>query len=174
MIPPGIVDYLERHSIPYQRRLHRRAVTAQELAATVHVPGRRVVKSVLVKAGEKTWIAVLPATGIVDEARLAAAVGAPAVRLLREPEFEGLFPDCEAGAEPPFGGLYGIPIIIDSALDDAGRLIFRAGSHEEAIELDSDDFCRLENEPPVRAISRAQPSPAHLSSDWSEVSALET
>ena len=121
----------------------------------------------LVKAGDKVWIAVLPATEIVDEERLAAVLEAPGARLLRESEFRGLFPDCEGGAEPPFGGLYGLPVVIDSAVACVDRLIFRAGSHEEAIEMRYDDFYRLENGPKVGAISRPQPN-SSLWSDWPE------
>lgn len=171
MIPRRIVEYLEAHGVPYERLLHRRAITAQELAAVVHVPGRRLAKSVLVKAGKEIWIAVLPATEIVDLERLAAVLGVPAARLLREPEFEGLFPDCEAGAEPPFGGLYGLPVVVDSALTGADRLVFRAGSHEEAIEMRYNDFCRLENELLVGAIGRPQPNSPPVWSDWPEQAA---
>ena len=162
MIPQRIVDYLEQHAVPYERRLHRRAITAQELAATVHVAGRRVAKAVLVEVGGKTWIAVLPATEIVDVERLARVLGAERARLLREEEFEGLFPDCEPGAEPPFGGLYGLPVVVDSGLAGVNRVVFRAGSHEEAIELRYLDFFRLENEPPVGAFGMPRPLPRPL------------
>ncbi|MGZ6144045.1 MAG: aminoacyl-tRNA deacylase [Myxococcales bacterium] len=162
MIPQRIVDYLEQHAVPYERRLHRRAITAQELAATVHVPGRRVAKSVLVEAGGKVFIAVLPAIENVDVERLARVLGVPQARLLHETEFESLFPDCEPGAEPPFGGLYGLPVVIDSALAEVNRIIFRAGSHEEAIELRYADFFRLENEPVVGAFGRPRPLPRPL------------
>jgi Ala-tRNA(Pro) deacylase len=168
MIPGRIIEYLHSHGVPYERRLHRRVITAQELAATVHVPGRRVAKSVMVEANGQVWIALLPATELVDEDRLASVLNVPAVRLLDESEFEGLFPDCEPGAEPPFGGLYGLPVVIDSALAEAETILFRAGSHEEAIEMRYDDFYRLEWEPKVGAIGRAQErtSTAPLWSDW--------
>jgi len=129
------------------------------------VPGRQVAKAVLVKADEQVWIAVLPATDSVDEKRLAAVVGAEAARVLREEEFVGLFPDCEPGAEPPFGGLYGLPVVIDSALGDVGTIVCRAGSHQEAIEMRSRDFYRLEGRPKVGAIGRAH---AHDAPHWSE------
>lgn len=174
MIPRRLIDSLEHHCIPYDLRLHSRAVTAQEVAKTLHVPGRRVVKSVLVEAGGKIWIAVLPAIAFVDWERLATSLGVPAVRPLRETEFQGLFPDCEAGAEPPFGALYGLPIIVDSTLVEAGRLIVRAGSHEEAIEIDYDDFSRLENELHVGAFSRASSDAGQPWSDWPEVGTLQT
>lgn len=168
MIPGRIIEYLDSHHVPYERRLHPRAITAQELAATLHVPGRRVAKSVMVKANGQIWIAVLAATELVDEDRLASVLDAPAVRLLHESEFDGLFPDCEPGAEPPFGSLYGLPVVIDSALADAETILFRAGSHEEAIEMRFDDFYGLESEPKIGAIGRAdrRTSPSPLWNDW--------
>jgi len=144
MIPEPIVEYLERRSVPYARRSHPRALTAQEVAASVHVTGYRVAKSVIVEAGRTTWIAVLPAAEVVDEDRLAALLGGP-VRILGEQEFTSLFPGCEAGAEPPFGGLYGLPVVVDSTLARADRVVFRAGSHEEALELRYRDFASLEH-----------------------------
>jgi Ala-tRNA(Pro) deacylase len=153
MIPNQIVEYLERRKVPYERRTHRRALTAQEVAACMHVTGYRVAKSVIVQAGGKTWIAVLPAAEEVDEERLAAVVGAP-VRFVSEREFTALFPGCEPGAEPPFGCLYGLPVVVDSTLAKADRIVFRAGSHEEAVELRYQDFAALENRPTVGTFGR--------------------
>ena len=131
MISRQIVDFLEKHDVSYERHAHRRACTAQELAAATHVPGRRVAKSVIVKGGDQIWIAVLPASEVVDEKLLADVLGVPSVRLLDEADFEGFFPGCEPGAEPPFGSLFGLPVVIDSTLAEAGRIVFRAGSHDE-------------------------------------------
>jgi Ala-tRNA(Pro) deacylase len=168
MIPERIIEYLRNHGVAYERRFHRRAITAQELAAAVHLPGRQVAKSVMVKANGQIWIAVLPATELVDEDRLAPVLGARSVHLLHESEFESLFPDCEAGAEPPFGGLYGLPVVIDSALAKAESILFRAGSHEEAIEMRYEDFYRLEGQPMVGAIGRSldRIGTAPLWTDW--------
>ena len=160
MIPNQIVEYLERRKVPYERRTHRRALTAQEVAACMHVTGYRVAKSVIVQAGGKTWIAVLPAAEEVDEERLAAVVGAP-VRFVSEREFTALFPGCEPGAEPPFGGLYGLPVVVDSSLAKADRIVFRAGSHEEAVELRYQDFVALENKPTVGTFGRIPLHPPH-------------
>jgi len=153
VIPDQIVEYLERRNVPYQRRSHRRALTAQEVAACMHVTGYRVGKAVIVQAGGRTWIAVLPAAEEVDEDRLADVVGGP-VRLVSEREFTDLFPGCEPGAEPPFGGLYGLPVVVDSTLARADRVVFRAGSHEEALELRYQDFADLENRPMVASFAR--------------------
>jgi Ala-tRNA(Pro) deacylase len=145
MIPQKIISYLEEAAVPYSIRTHARAVTAQELAASVHVSGYRVAKAVLVEVDGTPWIAVLPATEIVDRQKLARALDAHVVRFLGEEEFGQLFPGCELGAEPPFGGLYGLPVVIDSSLGEHEAVVFRAGSHEEAIEMRYTDFLRLEH-----------------------------
>lgn len=144
MIPKRIIDYLEQGGAKYQRRAHPRAITAQELAASLEVTGYRVAKTVLIEADGKTWMAVLPAPELVDPHRLAQALGARKVRLLHESEFAQLFPGVEPGAEPPFGKLYGLPVLVELSLTREQRLVFRAGSHEEAIELDYAEYARLE------------------------------
>lgn len=145
MIPSKIIDYLQASGIPFARHSHPRAITAQELAASVHMTGYRVTKSVLAEVDGERWIAVLPAAQMLDLERLTQALGAGSARLLAEDEFADLFPDCELGAEPPFGRLFGLPVIADEALAEDETIVVRAGSHEEAIELTFDDFARLEN-----------------------------
>ncbi len=145
MVPTNVVRHLESSHVPFVVRQHRHTVTAQELAAAVHVTGYEVAKSVLVEADGEPVIAVLPAADIVDTDRLAAALGARRVRLMREAEFAGLFGDCEIGAEPPLGSLYGLPVVVDRRLAHSAPLIFSAGSHEEALEMRYEDFADLEH-----------------------------
>jgi len=144
MIPPRIIRYLKDHNVYFERQWHPYAVRAQELAQTLHVTGYRLAKSVLVEADGQPWVAVLPACDIVDVDRLAAALGAVSVRFLSEDDFAPFFPDCETGAEPPFGGLYGLPVIVDASLEQCLHLVVRAGSHEEVIQLPYAEFDALE------------------------------
>jgi Ala-tRNA(Pro) deacylase len=153
MIPRHIIEYLRASDAPFRRRAHPRAVTAQELASALHVPGRRVAKSLLVRAGDRKYIAVLPATTMLDEERFARAVRAREVELMKEEELRGSFASCEPGAEPPFGGLYGVPVVVDDSFEAGDQVVFRAGSHEEAIEMCFEDFIRLEH-PEVAHIGR--------------------
>src|SRR5919197_3858618 len=145
MVPRSITRYLEEHHTPYTLRAHPRAVTAQETAAAIHKPGDTVAKAVIVEADERRWIAVLPATELLDRSRLAEELHAHQIRLVDEPEFARQFPDCELGAEPPFGGLYGLPVIADETLSRQPRVYLRAGSHEECVELSWSDFEQLEH-----------------------------
>jgi Ala-tRNA(Pro) deacylase len=168
MIPREIIDLLERNDVPYEVRVHRRACTAQELAAATHVPGRRVAKSVIVKGGDQIWIAVLPASEVVDEELLAGVLGVPSVRLLDEANFEGLFTGCEPGAEPPFGTLFGLPVVVESTLAEADRILFCAGSHDEAIEIHYEDFRRLEGNAKTGSFGRLPVSAPRAWDEWPE------
>ncbi|MCY1044345.1 YbaK/EbsC family protein [Corallococcus sp. bb12-1] len=144
MIPIAIQQYLRRHRVPFERYAHARAVTATELVDVLNVPGWRVAKSVIVKANRQPWIVVVPALATVNLRQVRDILGVHTVRLAAESEFVDHFPGCEVGAEPPFGELYGLPVAVDESLSLNERLLFRAGSHEEALELRFQDFARLE------------------------------
>ncbi|MCP3104737.1 YbaK/EbsC family protein [Myxococcus sp. K15C18031901] len=144
MIPASIQQYLRHNRVLSERYWHPRAVSAQELAQVLHVSGWRVAKSVIVMADRQPWIVVVPAASTVDLTRLREMLGARRVRLATEQEFSARFPDCEVGAEPPFGELYGLPVAVDESLSLAEHVLFRAGSHEEALEMRFQDFATLE------------------------------
>jgi Ala-tRNA(Pro) deacylase len=158
MIPAKIIQYLDGKGINYRRIPHARAVSAQELATTLHISGERVVKTVLIEAESERCLAVLPACEHLDEALIADVLGARSIRVLEEAEFKDLFPDCEVGAEPPFGRLYDIKVVLDDSLADRNEdLVFRAGSHEEAVEMRYIDYERIER-PIVAHIAREETS----------------
>lgn len=144
MIPLSIQQYLRRNRVPFDRIAHPRAVSAQQLAATLHASGHRVAKTVVLRTERGLWLAVLPASETVDTEQARHILGVNSCRTANEPEFENLFPDCELGAEPPFGQLYRLPVMVDERLAQLDRLIFRAGSHTEAMEMRFQDFATLE------------------------------
>jgi Ala-tRNA(Pro) deacylase len=144
MIPNAIQHYLRMNRVPFERYAHARAVTAPELVETLDVPGWRVAKSVIVLANRQPWIVVVPALTTVDLRQVSHTLGVRTARLAAESEFVDHFPGCEPGAEPPFGELYGLPVAVDESLSINERVLFRAGSYEEALELRFQDFARLE------------------------------
>ncbi|QSQ21804.1 YbaK/EbsC family protein [Pyxidicoccus parkwayensis] len=156
MIPGSIIEYLQRYHVPFERRPHLRAISAQALAASLHVTGFQVAKTVIVHAADRLWLCVVSAPDTVDLGRVSEMLGVRRLRLADESEFIDLFPGCEAGAEPPFGQLYGLPVVVDTHLRHAERLWFRAGSHTEAIELRFEDFLLLE-EPLLGPIASERP-----------------
>jgi Ala-tRNA(Pro) deacylase len=133
----------EAEKVPYSRRPHRAAFTAQEAAEAEHVPGKQFAKVVIAKAGEGFCMAVLPATKHLSLDKLGKLLPGKAVRLAAEQEFTGLFPQCEPGAMPPFGNLFGLAVFVDRSLEEDEEISFLAGSHAESIHMRYRDFRRL-------------------------------
>ncbi len=129
--------------VTFEVRRHPEAYTAQRLAALEHVSGYWVAKVVMAVSDGMLVMLVLPAPCRVDLVRLKEALGAGAVRLAREEEFAHLFPDCEIGAMPPFGNLYGVPVYVDAALARDAFIVFNAGTHRETMTIAYADFERL-------------------------------
>lgn len=148
-------DYLDKENVPYQHDVHRTAYTAQEVAAEEHVPGKLVAKTVVVKVDDHFALAVLPASFRVDSAALKTALGAKEVRLATEFEFTGLFPDCDVGAMPPFGNLYGLSVYVEQSLAEDPEIVFNAGTHQDTLRMKYADFARLVH-PPVFAFALGQ------------------
>jgi Ala-tRNA(Pro) deacylase len=105
-------------------------------------PGKEVAKTVVLRAGEKTLLAVLPASLQVNLNKLASIMGSD-VRLATESECIALFPDCEPGAVPPFGELYGLPVYLDEALAEDPEIVFSAGTHSDAVGMSNADSVHL-------------------------------
>ena len=136
-------DYLDREKIPYEVLTHRETFTAPELAQTLHIPGKELAKVVIVKVGARFVMAVLPANWKADIKRLGDIFQTRHVRLATEVEFKELFPDCEPGAMPPFGNLYGLEVYVDRSLTEDEEIVFQAGTHREAVKLRYQDFANL-------------------------------
>ena len=136
-------EFLENEKVPFQHEVHRTAYTAQEVAAEEHIPGKMMAKTVVIRADDRFALAVLPASNRTDLAKLRAALGAQDVRLATELEFTGLFPDCEVGAMPPFGNLYGVPVYVEASLAKDDEIVFNAGTHQETVRIKYADFERL-------------------------------
>ncbi len=136
-------EYLDSQHIKYESIYHSTAYTAQEIAARAHVPGKSLAKTVIVKVGEELAMAVLPGSDHVDTYALRTALGAESVRLATEFEFKDRFPDCETGAMPPFGNLYGLQVLVDERLTRDPEIAFNACSHRELLRLAYADFAKL-------------------------------
>lgn len=138
-----IKDFLDSKNIKYVTIDHSRAYTANEIAATAHIPGKELAKTVMVKIDGKMTMAVLPASYKVDFDLLQEAAGASNVELSSEQEFKDMFPGCEIGAMPPFGNLYEMEVLVDKSLCEDEEIAFNAGSHTELIRLSYKDFEKL-------------------------------
>ena len=135
--------FLDNHGVKYVSVNHSTAFTAQEAAASAHIPGKELAKTVIVKLDGKLAMAVLPASYHVDLVRLAEATGSTIAEIATEEEFSALFPDCDTGAMPPFGNLYDMDVYVSESLAEDEEIAFAAGSHRELIRMSYADFDRL-------------------------------
>lgn len=138
-------NYLDSHHIEFISISHSSAYSAQKIAASAHVPGKEMAKTVIVKIGDDLVMAVLPANYKIDFERLARAMNVKTVRLATEEEFRGEFPDCQVGAMPPFGNLYNMDVYITQSLAQNVEIAFNACSHRELIKMKYADYDKLVN-----------------------------
>ncbi len=139
----ALIEFLDRHDVPYTVITHSPAYTAQGIAGLTHISGKELAKTVVVKLDGKLAMAVLPANFHVDLAALRRVLKAKTAMLAAEEEFEDRFAECETGAMPPFGNLYGLPVFVDENLARDKEIAFNAGTHRELIRMSWDDFQRL-------------------------------
>lgn len=139
----SLESHLRENGVAYQVQHHPTAYTAQEVAASEHVPGKMMTKVVIVSADGKKAMLALPAPYHVNLAKVAVTLGAGEARLATEEEFASTFPDCEVGAMPPFGNLYAVPVCVDKALAQDETIVFRAGTHTDTMSVKYADFERL-------------------------------
>lgn len=135
--------YLREHQVPFQIQQHSQAFSAQKIAESEHISGKKVAKVVIVFADDKLVALVLPATVRADLAKVRTMLGAKEIRLAEEHEFAARFPDCEVGTMPPFGNLYGLPVYVDKSLPAEESIVFPIGTYTETMSLRYTDFARL-------------------------------
>lgn len=136
-------SYLDKKGATYLRLQHSSAFTAQEIAAAAHVPGKELAKTVMVKLDYRLIMAVLPASQRIDFEMLKRGTGAKQACLATEADFREVFPDCDTGAMPPFGNLYGVPVYVARSLADDEDIAFNACSHTDLIRMPYAEFARM-------------------------------
>jgi Ala-tRNA(Pro) deacylase len=136
-------EFLEQEHVPFTSIVHDETFTAQETAQAAHVPGYELAKTVMVELDGKMAMVVVPATRKVILQDLREVTGAARVRFATEDQFKTMFPDCEVGAMPPFGNLYGMEVFVAPGLAADEEIAFNAGTHTEVVKMSFADFDRL-------------------------------
>jgi Ala-tRNA(Pro) deacylase len=135
-------SYFGDHHVAYDVTRHARTGNSSGTAEACHVPGERLAKGVVLKSGDGYILAVLPASKRIAIEAVEKVTGAP-VMLASEAEASMLFPDCETGAVPVFGAAYGIPAVIDEALDGAEDIYCEGGDHLSLVHMNGREFREL-------------------------------
>ncbi len=142
-IPRHITEFLDSQHVPYLHGTHKKEFTAQEIAHAAHVSGKVLAKAIMVKAGGRLVMAVLPASHHISLSALGRLLDTQSVRLATEEEFKSLFPDCEVGAMPPLGNLYHLDVWFDVALRQHPVIVFNAGTHTDTLQMNLADVERI-------------------------------
>lgn len=136
-------EFLDKNQIKYAVIKHSIAFTAQEIAASAHIKGDELAKTVIVKIDGKLAMCVLPASFKINFEQFKELTGAENIRLANEIEFKDKFTDCEVGAMPPFGNLYGTDVYSAESLAKRKMITFNACNHSELIQMSYADYEKL-------------------------------
>ncbi len=139
-IATKLQKFLDENHVGYTHTVHPTAYTAREVASVEHVPAQEVAKTVVFLSEHGYGMAILPADSVVDLEELRMDLGLQRLRLATEAELSELFPDCDLGAMPPFGSLYGMPVYVDNRLTTQDTITFNAGTHRDVIHMHFRDF----------------------------------
>lgn len=135
-------DLLDGQNVKYTVLSHSVAFTAQEVAASTHIPGKEIAKCVVFWMDGTMALAVLPGSRMIDFTLLKKGTGARDVEIAGESEFSEAFPDCELGAMPPFGQLFNMPTFVDASLAEDKDIAFNAGTHRDLVRMRYEDYER--------------------------------
>jgi Ala-tRNA(Pro) deacylase len=150
-----LLEYLDNHNIRYVIIKHSPTYTAQEIAASLHIPGKEMAKTVMVRIDGNLAMTVLPASYMLDLDLLKEAARTFDVEIAREADFAGNFPDCNVGAMPPFGNLYGMEVYVAESLTSDDEIAFNACSHTETMRISFKDYIDLVR-PKIARISQRE------------------
>jgi Ala-tRNA(Pro) deacylase len=134
---------LDEAKVFYEIYTHPLAYTTQEIAEKQHVSGKELAKVVMREVDDNLIMGVLPGSLKVHVNTARANLGASTVRLATEDEFTSRFPECEIGAMPPFGNLFGLSVVVDPALEKDQYIYFNAGNHTQTVRMKYKDFAEL-------------------------------
>lgn len=135
-----IKKYLDDNNVKYSSILHPETMTAMENSFASCVHPQNIAKVVIIKAPEKLFMVVLGANHHIDLQLLSKSLNKSPLAIAKESEFQEIFPDCEVGAMPPFGNIYGLEVLMSDDLLNDENIVFNAGNHHELVEISIKDY----------------------------------
>ncbi len=129
--------------VPFETLHHREVYTMQQVAAELHEKGAHVAKVVIAQVDDELVMLVVAASAHVDFDRVRTALGAQHAIPVREADFRDRFPDCAAGAMPPFGKFYDMRTLVDEGLAHTDMIVFQAGTHRDTLKMATADYLKL-------------------------------
>src|SRR5258707_14515970 len=109
-------EFLDREKIKYVSIVHSTAYTAQEVAASAHITGKELAKTVIIELDGKMAMAVLPANRKIVLQALREITASHEVKIASEDESRAKFPGREAAASRLLRNLYGMAVNLADTL----------------------------------------------------------
>lgn len=133
----SLLRWLDDKRVDYEIHEHPRSLTALATARAEGVDPKSFGKVVWVRTEEgKDALIVIDAEDHLDLRKAREVLKSSKVALLEEEEIEALAPDCDAGAMPAVGDLFGVSTYADFAVAKQPEVSFNAGSHAYAVRVD--------------------------------------
>jgi len=141
-IAPRIEAHLSRVGVSYNLVHHPETHTSLASSRTARIPSTQMAKAVVTHDGENYRLCVIPASNKLVTRWLDSRMGRQ-YRLVNEDELKDLFEDCEKGAVPALGQVYGLPVIWDQTLQNMRDIYFESGDHQNLVHVDQGAFMQL-------------------------------
>ncbi|HOW83756.1 MAG TPA: YbaK/EbsC family protein [Spirochaetota bacterium] len=143
MLGERIKRFLDENHVTYEFISHPREFSSTRTCQAAHVHGNEFAKTVILKMDGRLVMCVVTANQMVFPGYMKNFFNAKNIEIASESDFKNAFPDCEVGAMPPFGNLYGVDEFISMDLTRDEYIAFNAGSHTELIRMKFSDFEKL-------------------------------
>lgn len=143
-IAPRIEAHLSRVGVNYDLIQHPESHTSLASARLANVPASQMAKAVITHDGDNYRLCVIPATHQLVPELLDQHMGKGShYRLVNENELKSLFDDCEEGAIPALGQVYGLPVVWDKSLEALPSIYFESGDHHNLVHVNHGSFMQL-------------------------------
>jgi Ala-tRNA(Pro) deacylase len=136
------MEHLNHKGVYYELLAHPHSLSSLETARAAKVPPGQVAKGVLTHDGDNYLLCVIPSNHRLSLPWLNHSRGGN-FSLVSEHRLGEFFDDCEVGAIPALGQVYGLHVLWDSALADHEDLYIEGGDHENLIHVTRGAFMEL-------------------------------
>ena len=138
----SVEQHLNHAGVHYDLVHHPHSATSRQSARSAHLPPSQVAKAVMMRDGDRYLLCVIPSGNRLVFSWVNRYMGGR-YYLVDEDELGEIFDDCEVGAVPALGQVYGVPVIFDDALGKLDDIYLESGDHENLIHLDQGGFQTL-------------------------------
>jgi Ala-tRNA(Pro) deacylase len=138
-----IETWLEKEGVPFTVLRHEPVFTSEQAAAIRGTSLASGAKALVVRAGEKFVLIVLPADRKLDSKKARDFFGVKSIRFANKEEVVELT-GLQPGSIPPFGSLFNLPTYCDPALAENPSINFNAGDHSISVQMSYADYVAAE------------------------------